>query len=66
MSQNSTADAAPAAPEFLTIAEARARLRIGRSLALRMLREGKIPSVKLGRRRLIPAHALHALAQRAA
>ncbi|MEO3474329.1 excisionase family DNA-binding protein [Roseomonas sp. CAU 1739] len=62
------ADAAPAVsgPEFLTVAEARARLRIGKSLALRLLAEGKIPSVKLGRRRLIPAHALHALAQQAA
>lgn len=62
------ADAAPASsdPEFLTVTETRAKLRIGKSLFLRLLREGTIPSVKLGRRRLIPAHALRGIAQRAA
>lgn len=62
------ADRAPttSGPDFLTVAEARARLRISKSLALRMIREGTIPSIKLGRRRLIRADALNALGQRAA
>lgn len=42
----------------LTVEEAADRLGIGRSLAYRMIREGTIPSIRFGRRRLVPVSRL--------
>lgn len=42
----------------LTVEEAAARLGISRTLAYELVRQGKIPSLRLGRRRLVPVHAL--------
>lgn len=43
---------------LLTVPEAQQRLRIGRSLLFRLLADRTIPSVRLGRRRLIPESAI--------
>lgn len=44
--------------QALSVADAAARLGICRSLCYRLVREGTIPSVQLGRRVLIPVTAL--------
>ncbi len=41
----------------LTVEEAGAQLGISRTLAYELVRQGKIPSLQLGRR-LVPVHAL--------
>lgn len=48
------------APEPLvySVAEAAAALGIGRSLAFELVRRGELPTVRLGRRRVIPRHLL--------
>ncbi len=38
---------------------------IGRSLAFRMIREGEIPSIRLGRRIIVPKAALRRMLERA-
>ena len=40
----------------LTVEEAAARLGIWRTLAYELVRQGKIPSLRLGRRRHVPMH----------
>jgi excisionase family DNA binding protein len=46
-------------PDFLTVDEARRTyLRIGRDSMYRLINEGKLPSVRLGRSIRIPRHAL--------
>lgn len=57
-----TAAPASAAPELLDVSEAARRAGIGRSLMYGLIGRGTVRSVKLGRRRLIPADALDALA----
>lgn len=42
----------------ITVEEAAARLGISRTLAYELVRRGEIPSLRLGRRRLVPVHAL--------
>jgi excisionase family DNA binding protein len=42
----------------LTVEEAALRLGISRTLAYELVRQGKIPSLRLGRRRLVPVRAL--------
>lgn len=42
----------------LTIPEVAKRLRIGKNSAYKYIRNGRIPSIKLGRRYLIPVKAL--------
>ena len=49
---------------LLTIDEAAALLSCGRSFLYPRLMRGELPSVKLGRKRLIPAAALEAYVQR--
>lgn len=50
---------APAAPErLLSIADACATLGLGRTLLYAELSAGRLSSVKVGRRRLIPAYAI--------
>lgn len=44
----------PPTPTMLTVAETAELLRCSKSLVYRMLGTGELPSVKLGRRRLIP------------
>ena len=55
----------PAGPDrqptqLLTIPEAAAALRIGRSTLYELLNAGKIPTVRLGTRRFVPAAAVEA------
>lgn len=43
---------------LITIGEAADRLSIGRSFAYQLAQTGALPTVQLGRRRLVPVHAL--------
>jgi excisionase family DNA binding protein len=56
------------ASERLTLAveEAAAQRGISRTLAYELVRHGEIPSLRLGRRRLVPEHALNLMLQAAA
>lgn len=55
------AEAAPAAPDrLLSIDEAGAALGLGRSLVYQEISGGRIRSIKVGRRRLVPAVAIAA------
>ncbi len=45
-------------PIFISVTEAAERLGIGRSLAYRLVEEERLPSVTLGKRRMVPAAAL--------
>ena len=45
----------------LTVEEAAAVLGISRALAYELVRRGEIPSVRLGRRIVVPVRALHAV-----
>jgi excisionase family DNA binding protein len=47
--------------EVLTVQEAAAYLRISRGLAFAAVRDGSLPSVRIGRRILIPRWQLEAL-----
>jgi excisionase family DNA binding protein len=53
-----TRDAAPASARLYSIDEAAALLSIGHTLASELIADGKLKSVKVGRRRLIPGPAL--------
>ena len=44
--------------EFLTIPEVAEVLRISRNLVYQLVAEGVLPSVRLGRRRLVPRELL--------
>jgi len=48
------------APDVLTVEEAARYLRIGRRLAYEMVKAGELPSLRLGRRVLVPREALRA------
>jgi excisionase family DNA binding protein len=48
-------------PEVLSVEEAGQVLRISRQSAYQAVRAGEIPSVRIGRRVLVPRHALLAL-----
>ena len=43
---------------LLTVMEAAQRLGIGRSLMYELLASGRIPSIRVGRLRRVPCHAL--------
>lgn len=45
----------------LSIPEAGAVLGVGRSLAFDLARRGDLPTINLGRRRVVPCHALRRL-----
>lgn len=45
----------------LTVTEAAEVLRIGRSAAYEAVRAGQLPSIRIGRRVLVPVHALLAM-----
>ena len=45
----------------LTVEEAAARLGVSRNSAYLAVRTGAIPAIRVGRRILVPAHALEAL-----
>lgn len=61
-----TADVAPPAPEprqlpirvLLTVEEAAEQLRIGRTVAWRLISSGELQSVQIGRLRRVPAAAV--------
>jgi excisionase family DNA binding protein len=48
-------------PLAASVEEASTLLGVGRSTVVRMLREGKLPRVKLGARTLIPMDAIRSL-----
>lgn len=48
-------------PLTLTVTEAAQLLRISRNSAYNLAKEGKLPTVKLGRRLLVPTKALNEL-----
>ena len=48
----------PSHPLTLTVDEAAALLRIGRGSAYALVRSGRLRSIKIGRRILIPASAI--------
>jgi excisionase family DNA binding protein len=48
-------------PEVLTVEETAAILRLGRGSAYLAVRAGEIPSIKLGRKRLVPRARLEAM-----
>ncbi|MDV6287094.1 helix-turn-helix domain-containing protein [Streptomyces rochei] len=50
--------------ELLTVPEAMARLKIGRSALYDLLRTRRLTSLTIGRARRIPAHALDDYVQR--
>ncbi|MER6768542.1 helix-turn-helix domain-containing protein [Streptomyces bacillaris] len=52
------------ADELLTVPEAMARLKIGRSALYDLLRTRRLASLTIGRARRIPAHALDDYVQR--
>lgn len=43
---------------LLPVADVGAALGIGKTLAWRLVRDGELPSVRIGKRRLVPAAAL--------
>jgi excisionase family DNA binding protein len=49
----------------LTVEEAGTRLGISRTLAYELVRRGEIPSIRLGRRVLVPIRALERLVESA-
>lgn len=64
---SSTAPAAPKAPEtLLTINEVAERLRISKGLVYRMIGDGKLRSIRIGKRRLVPATEVTRLIESAA
>jgi excisionase family DNA binding protein len=48
-------------PTVLTVEEAAAELRIGRSAAYEAIKRGEIPAVKIGRSLRVPRHRLAAM-----
>jgi excisionase family DNA binding protein len=54
----------PTGTTMLTIPEACAKLRVSRWSLYRLIKEEQIESVKIGRRRLIPADALAAFVKK--
>jgi len=62
-----TPDPAPAAPRpLLTVDETAERLRVSRAMIYQSLKDGRIKSVRIGRRRLIPATEVERLINEAA
>jgi excisionase family DNA binding protein len=55
------AEGADLPPELLSIDQAARRLGIGRTAAYGLMGRGELRSVKVGRRRLVPADALAAI-----
>jgi len=57
-------DRQPETTRLLTVAEACARLRISKSALYDLIRSGRLATIRIGRRRLIPATALDVLIER--
>ena len=57
---NSKLDGDNAAPRLLSIRQAAREINIGRTAVYGLPRDGKLKSVKIGRRRLIPRDAIEA------
>jgi excisionase family DNA binding protein len=55
-----SAETTPEPKQLYTVEEAARRLRIGRTTVYDLMREGKLDSVQIGRRRLVPAEAVAA------
>lgn len=55
---------APVVPSAcFNIEEAAQQLRIGRTKVYDLIKEGQLASIKIGRRRVVPAAAIHALVE---
>ncbi|MEC4612862.1 helix-turn-helix domain-containing protein [Tsukamurella tyrosinosolvens] len=59
--QPSPSPSAPGVPQMLTAAEAAEGLRVSKSTVYHLINNGALRSVKIGRRRLIPAASLQDL-----
>lgn len=55
-----TAETATAAPTLLTVPETAELLRCGQTTVYQLLKDGRLASVKIGRRRLVRASAVAA------
>lgn len=54
-----TAETATVAPTLLTVAETAELLRCGQTTVYQLLKDGRLASVKIGRRRLVRAADVH-------
>lgn len=63
MTTGHTATDAPIQPLLVTLPEAAALLAVGRTKLYELVSDGRLPTVRLGRRRLVPASALVALVE---
>ncbi|MFV0494492.1 helix-turn-helix domain-containing protein [Mycobacterium sp.] len=54
-----SADAAPARTQFLTVAEVAALMRVSKMTVYRMLHNGELPAVRVGRSFRVHAKAVH-------
>jgi excisionase family DNA binding protein len=57
--RNSRVEAPAISPLLLSVQDTSRLLGIGRSQIYKLLASGELPSVKVGRLRRIPSHALH-------
>lgn len=57
-------DAAPIAPLLLSIPAAAARLGVGRSMVYELMNSRELPSVKIGKRRMIADAEIRSLIER--
>jgi len=58
VSKATVAEASKAAPRLVSVADATVMLGLGPSTVWSMISEGRLPSVKLGGRRLVPVSAI--------
>jgi len=54
----------PVPPVLLSIEGAAEAMNLGRTFVCQLIREGRLPSIKIGRRRLVPVSEIQALAAR--
>lgn len=65
MMDTTTSKSIQAAPSAcFNIDEAAQQLRIGRTKVYDLIKDGRLASIKIGRRRVVPAAAIHALVER--
>ncbi|SHP29513.1 DNA-binding protein [Mycobacteroides abscessus subsp. abscessus] len=62
--QTTPAEAASSPATLLTAAETAERLRCGQTMVYQLIKDGRLASVKIGRRRLVRASAVEEFIQR--
>ncbi|RIU41054.1 helix-turn-helix domain-containing protein [Mycobacteroides abscessus] len=62
--QTTPAEPAAPAPTLLTVAETAELLRCGQTMVYQLLKDGRLASVKIGRRRLVRAAAVETFIER--